>query len=235
MTTSQQKDAPSCTSHPQDEGPDSLPDKLTSVYHYCGYALNITRDFGAGIGVASAVWEAARFLCQYFESMKITFTGKKVIELGSGTGLVGILAVLLGGDVTLTDLPLVLNQIKDNVSANIPPAELHRTKVHALLWGEDQKFFPNDYDIILGSDIVYLECGYPSLIQTLQDLSNENTVIYLSSNIMHELGVDRFYNDLITQYFDCEVVSRSSDKYINVFKITKRCPDPGDKNKESKA
>eukprot|EP00061_Rhincodon_typus_P016145 g44200.t1 len=34
-------------------------------------------------------------LCRYFENEKIDFTGKKVLELGSGTGIVGILAVLL--------------------------------------------------------------------------------------------------------------------------------------------
>uniref|UniRef100_A0A4W3K1J7 Uncharacterized protein n=1 Tax=Callorhinchus milii TaxID=7868 RepID=A0A4W3K1J7_CALMI len=172
---------------------------------------NYTNDFI----LPSTVWEAARFLCQYFESMKITFTGKKVIELGSGTGLVGILAVLLGGDVTLTDLPLVLNQIKDNVSAN----KLHRTKVHALLWGEDQKFFPNDYDIILGSDIVYLECGYPSLIQTLQDLSNENTVIYLSSRNWKPFDKLDFYLKTMGLWFSC--LSTKKQQLMNVHRSLK--------------
>lgn len=35
-------------------------------------------------------------LCQYFDDEKINFAGKKIIELGSGTGIVGIMAVLLG-------------------------------------------------------------------------------------------------------------------------------------------
>lgn len=35
-------------------------------------------------------------LCDYFEKQKLNFWGKKVIELGAGTGVVGILAALLG-------------------------------------------------------------------------------------------------------------------------------------------
>uniref|UniRef100_A0A2K5S7M9 EEF1A lysine methyltransferase 3 n=1 Tax=Cebus imitator TaxID=2715852 RepID=A0A2K5S7M9_CEBIM len=33
-------------------------------------------------------------LCNYFESQNVDFRGKKVIELGAGTGIVGILAAL---------------------------------------------------------------------------------------------------------------------------------------------
>lgn len=35
-------------------------------------------------------------LCQYFEEQQLDFQGKQVIELGAGTGIVGILATLLG-------------------------------------------------------------------------------------------------------------------------------------------
>lgn len=35
-------------------------------------------------------------LCRYFEKQNASFTGKTVIELGSGTGIVGILTTLLG-------------------------------------------------------------------------------------------------------------------------------------------
>ncbi|KAM8802850.1 elongation factor Ts, mitochondrial isoform 2-T2 [Rhynchonycteris naso] len=65
-------------------------------------------------------WSGALSLCNYFENQNVNFRDKKVIELGAGTGIVGILAALQGGDVTITDLPLALEQIQGNVQANVP-------------------------------------------------------------------------------------------------------------------
>ncbi|XP_025048470.1 EEF1A lysine methyltransferase 3 isoform X3 [Alligator sinensis] len=38
-------------------------------------------------------------LCQYFEEQQLDFRGKQVIELGAGTGIVGILATLLVAEI----------------------------------------------------------------------------------------------------------------------------------------
>ncbi|XP_013916478.1 PREDICTED: elongation factor Ts, mitochondrial-like isoform X2 [Thamnophis sirtalis] len=67
-------------------------------------------------------------LCEYFEAKKVNFQDKKVIELGAGTGVVGILASLLGGHVTITDLPVALKQIEENVHRNLPAQCIARTK-----------------------------------------------------------------------------------------------------------
>uniref|UniRef100_A4IHN8 EEF1A lysine methyltransferase 3 n=1 Tax=Xenopus tropicalis TaxID=8364 RepID=A4IHN8_XENTR len=106
--------------HPEAKEPDCgfsevLPRELGSLfsdtyteeshYAFCGTELRITQHYGANLGVAAPVWDAALFLCGYFEEQKLDFKGKKVIELGAGTGIVGILVSLLGGHVTLTDLP----------------------------------------------------------------------------------------------------------------------------------
>ncbi|XP_043302447.1 EEF1A lysine methyltransferase 3 isoform X3 [Cervus canadensis] len=67
-----------------------------SRFCFCGHVLNITENFGSRLGVAARVWDAALSLCSYFESHNVDFRGKKVIELGAGTGIVGILAALQG-------------------------------------------------------------------------------------------------------------------------------------------
>nr|XP_039327572.1 EEF1A lysine methyltransferase 3 isoform X1 [Saimiri boliviensis boliviensis] len=67
-----------------------------SRFCFCGHVLNITQNFGSRLGVAARVWDAALSLCNYFESQNVDFRGKKVIELGAGTGIVGILAALQG-------------------------------------------------------------------------------------------------------------------------------------------
>ncbi|XP_030678190.1 EEF1A lysine methyltransferase 3 isoform X2 [Nomascus leucogenys] len=73
---------------------DSYPEK--SQFCFCGHVLTITQNFGSRLGVAARVWDAALSLCNYFESQNVDFRGKKVIELGAGTGIVGILAALQG-------------------------------------------------------------------------------------------------------------------------------------------
>ncbi|KAM4796046.1 elongation factor Ts, mitochondrial [Rhinophrynus dorsalis] len=191
-----------------------------SLYEFCGRELRITQHYGANLGVAAPVWDAALYLCSYIEEQKLNFIGKKVIELGAGTGVVGILVSLLGGHVTLTDLPHALPQIKKNVFANITSS--HIAHVCALSWGHDQEGFPQDYDFVLGADIVYLKETYPLLIRTLQHLCGPFTTIFLSSKMRQEHGTVAFFQDVLPQYFISELVQRNEEEDINIYKVT-RC------------
>ncbi|XP_055487333.1 EEF1A lysine methyltransferase 3-like [Leucoraja erinacea] len=195
-----------------------------AYYKFCGHDLTITRDLTNDIGLSAIIWEAGIFLCRYFEKEKIDFTGKKIIELGSGTGIVGILAILLGAEVTLTDLPAALDQIKFNIATNVPPSLRHRSKVAALCWGVDQHSFPSDYDIILGSDIVYSRSKYSALLETLNDLSNPRSLIYLSSKMREHMGAVTFHSSMAPEYFNSEIVHQENDNDINIFKMAKKPP-----------
>ena len=44
--------------------------------------------------------------------------GRRVLELGAGTGALGIAVAALGGDVVITDLPDVVPLTRKNVEAN---------------------------------------------------------------------------------------------------------------------
>lgn len=61
-------------------------------------------------------------LAKYMEhALSSKIVGKTVVELGSGTGLVGIAASMLGaGEVHLTDLPYALKNTRANVDLNKP-------------------------------------------------------------------------------------------------------------------
>ncbi|XP_048474771.1 EEF1A lysine methyltransferase 3 [Rhincodon typus] len=207
---------------PKDDGLFSEYYTEESSYKFCGHVLKITQNFSASLGVAAPVWDAGLALCQYFEDQKMSFCGRKVIELGAGTGIVGILAVLLGGDVTITDLPQALKQIENNVLANIPSSCAHRCQVCALSWGNNHSHFPTDYDFVLGSDIVYLPETYASLIHTLQHLSAQRATIYLSSKMRREHATVFFYEEILPQHFQCQLLYRNEEKNINLYKITKK-------------
>ncbi|XP_029450794.1 EEF1A lysine methyltransferase 3 [Rhinatrema bivittatum] len=192
-----------------------------SRYQFCGRELTISQTFGARLGVAAPVWEAALTLCGYFEAEKMNFSGKKVIELGAGTGIVGILAVLLGGNVTITDLPHALKQIQENVLSNVPYHYPAQPRVCALAWGQDQDSFPTDYDFILGADIVYLKETYPLLIRTLRHLCGSQCTIYLSSKMRQEHGTVSFYEEILPQHFLSELVYRNDSENVNIYRVTR--------------
>ncbi|XP_007905224.1 EEF1A lysine methyltransferase 3-like [Callorhinchus milii] len=197
-----------------------------TCFEFSGHRLKITQHSKTLFGVSAFIWDAGIFLCKYIEKQNMDFTGKKVIELGSGTGLVGIFAGLLGANVTLTDRWHVLDQIKSNVFANIPASALDRCKVCALLWGTDHTHFPSDYDFIFGSDIVYNKDFYTLLPKTLEHLSNAGTEIYLAS-AMRSQKIVYFHEVTLPQYFKCDLVCNDENRLISIYRLTKKYTEPG--------
>uniref|UniRef100_A0A3B3WFC7 EEF1A lysine methyltransferase 3 n=1 Tax=Poecilia mexicana TaxID=48701 RepID=A0A3B3WFC7_9TELE len=195
--------------------------------------------FGANLGVAAPVWEAALHLCRYFEDQSVELRGRRVIELGAGTGVVGILAARLGSlkssifhlrhmtlcclpgaEMTITDLPLALPQLRANVSANVPPAGWPSAPpaVLPLCWGEDHLAFPSDWDLVLCADIVYLPETYPLLVETLAHLCKNGAVVYLSSKMRREHRTQSFYKEHLQSRFDVELVLRDDKQNNNIYR-----------------
>lgn len=125
-----------------------------------------------------------------------------------------------GGDVTITDLPLALEQIQDNVHANVPSGG--RVKVCALSWGIDQHGFPGNYDLVLGADIVYLEPTFPLLLGTLQHLCGPHGTIYLASKMREEHGTESFFQHFLPQHFQLELAQRDEDANVNIYRARHR-------------
>ncbi|OMO56904.1 Nicotinamide N-methyltransferase-like protein [Corchorus capsularis] len=101
----------------------------------------------------------------------------KILELGSGTGLVGIAAaVTLGANVTVTDLPHVIPNLQFNVDANadVVAQKGGNVDVAPLRWGEDEDavVIGREFDLVLASDVVYHDHLFEPLIQTLRFLLN---------------------------------------------------------------
>lgn len=125
-----------------------------------------------------------------------------------------------GGDVTITDLPVALEQIQDNVHANVPPGGL--AQVCALSWGIDQHVFPGNYDLVLGADIVYLEPTFPLLLGTLRHLCGPHGTIYLASKMRAEHGAETFFRRLLPQHFHLELAQRDENVNVNIYRARHR-------------
>lgn len=96
-----------------------------------------------------------------------------ILELGSGTGIVGIAAaVTLAANVTVTDLPHVLENLNFNADANAQVVATFGGKVHVapLRWGEsdDVALLGRNVDMVIASDVVYHDHLYEPLLETLR-------------------------------------------------------------------
>lgn len=191
----------------------------SAQFRFCDRDINIVQDWKR-LGVAAVVWDAAVVLCMYLELGRVELKGKGVIELGAGTGLVGIVAALLGAKVTITDRRPALDSLSTNVKSNLPPAFLESAAVSELTWGEHlDRYPPGGFDLVLGADIVYLEDTFVPLLETLQHLCSDGTVVLLSCKIRYER--DNAFLNMLKRRFLVEEVHYDRERDIHVFKATK--------------
>ncbi|OOF91023.1 hypothetical protein ASPCADRAFT_155808 [Aspergillus carbonarius ITEM 5010] len=135
-------------------------------------------------------WEAALHLATYLSATpegKALIAGKRVLELGAGTGLVSMLcAKYLGAEmVVATDREVgLMRQIGDCAERN----QLERDRFRGRIWewGRSMESCPQDddggdqeeewmtgkveFDVALGADLIYDVDLVPLLVQTAKDL-----------------------------------------------------------------
>ncbi|XP_034828438.1 protein N-lysine methyltransferase METTL21D-like [Maniola hyperantus] len=191
--------------------------------------------------VNCVVWDASLVLAKYLETMcqsKPDFlSGIRVLELGSGLGVVGLTAATLGAQVTLTDLPEALPLLRLNIAEN-------KSKIvsmggyaiaESLVWGDkNSDIHKQEFDMIVLADCVYYEDAINPLLETLQCLNNtikKRPTIYLTQELRDSEIQKKLWNDFcdkLAELFYVEKIPeeqqhvnyRSSD--ILLLKITKK-------------
>ncbi|XP_052605642.1 protein N-lysine methyltransferase METTL21A isoform X2 [Peromyscus californicus insignis] len=68
--------------------------KPLATFSFANHTIQIRQDWRQ-LGVAAVVWDAAIVLSTYLEMGAVELRGCSAVELGAGTGLVGIVAALL--------------------------------------------------------------------------------------------------------------------------------------------
>ena len=178
--------------------PSPLPPTLVYPYElgiHGAASLNIHQDphaaWAAGIG--ATVWDCGLCLCKHLERRGAgVFAGKRVIDIGSGTGLVGLVLSRLGASVLLTDqacaLPLLAYNVQQNVADTAGACDEPRVLIGKLTWGvahdvdalrsQHPDFFPPDY-IVASDCVVWPELVGP-LFETLGLLASPETRVIMS-------------------------------------------------------
>ncbi|XP_042605159.1 protein N-lysine methyltransferase METTL21A isoform X2 [Cyprinus carpio] len=89
--------------------------QTSAEFNLANHRIRLSQDWNR-LGVAAVVWDAAVVLCMFLEMGTVDLKGKRVIELGAGTGLVGIVAALLGASVRITDREAALEFLTANAA-----------------------------------------------------------------------------------------------------------------------
>jgi len=167
-------------------------DQCEVITHDLKYnAFNVSLYVQPSEGLSFKLWQAAKVLSDYLEEHVGIVVGKRIVELGSGVGLVGIVAARLGAKaVVLTDLPKVIEIIQRNIQHN--NVTENATAVPCC-WGEETPAHLRKPDLILASDVVYLEECFEPLVKTLVELTGEETVILMGYERRRKIE-KRFFN-----------------------------------------
>ncbi|KAL3676139.1 hypothetical protein R1sor_026087 [Riccia sorocarpa] len=118
------------------------------------------------------VWPSSILLAEYIWQQRARFAGRKVLELGAGTALPGIVAAKVGADVVLTD-HADRSEVFENMKAS---CEINNVdcRIQGLTWGEWDvetcSLLDAGVDFVLGADVIYQNTEFDDLFATVSYL-----------------------------------------------------------------
>ncbi|KAH8118521.1 putative methyltransferase-domain-containing protein [Phellopilus nigrolimitatus] len=164
----------------------------------------------ASPGCGGLAWPAGEVLARYIARRGVNaLAHKSVIELGSGTGLVGLVAGALGARrVCITDQAPLLDIMQANVHLN---KLAERVDVLEYNWGASKpEGLPAHVDLVLAADCVYFEPAFPLLVATLCDLvANDDPEILFCYKKRRK--ADKRFFILLKKHFDWKQVDDDPD------------------------
>ena len=196
-------------------------------------AVEISEGRADTIDSGARIWESGRALSNWM--VEHLEPGRRILELGAGTGIVGLTAAAVGGaqSVVLTDQPDMVPLLEQNIASN----NLRATaRAAPLLWGCDRDEAMEAlngvearggdpassssssiqqspiFDVVCGSDILYSPENFPLLFETLCQVCTPSTTEVLLAYPR------RFTEDLFFDTAsDCFEISSEEEIEPNVF------------------
>ncbi|XP_016453134.1 uncharacterized protein LOC107777596 [Nicotiana tabacum] len=182
--------------------------------------LSFHQDNGS-MHVGTSVWPCSLVLVKFAErwhpqtcavtpnpySDILNFQNKRGIELGAGCGVAAMGLFLLGlNNVVITDIAPVMPALKHNLKKNKPVLN-KSLKTAQLNWSnQDQiKSLNPPLDVVVATDVVYLEETVGPLLSTMEALLGENGVVLLGYQLRSPEAHKKFW-ELSGDMFDIEKV-----------------------------
>lgn len=126
------------------------------------------------------MWPSAVALAKHVARSKYIDADSKVLEIGCGLGLPGIVAGKRGGKVTLTDY---LQDALDFAEENWKLNNIAEASFVLLDWRHPDPSFKAD--VLLASDVAYETKAFDYLIHSFETLVNQGGIILLSEPGRH--------------------------------------------------
>ncbi|XP_036966821.1 S-adenosylmethionine-dependent methyltransferase domain-containing protein [Acanthopagrus latus] len=192
-------------------------------FHFVGHDISIRESmdtFGA------LIWPGAIALCQFLENnqQQVSLMDKAVLEIGAGTGLLSIVASLLGAWVTATDLPDILSNLTFNLLRNTKSRSLYTPQVAALTWGQDLgRDFPSSschYDYVLAADVVYHHDFLEELLETMRHFCQpgSRTTLLWANKIRFQS--DLRFTERFKSIFNTTLLAEFPEQEVSIYKAT---------------
>ncbi|XP_037097991.1 protein-lysine methyltransferase METTL21D [Syngnathus acus] len=183
-----------------------------------GSVLTVSQCYMGDVGCV--VWDAAIVLAKYLETQQFydptsgvnLWAGRRVVELGAGTGVVGMMAATIGADVSVTDLEDLQTLLKVNIQDNQTLISTGSITAKVLKWGEDVSGFLPPPHYVLMADCIYYEQSITPLVETLKLLSGPETCIICCYEQRTEginPKVEKQFFKLLQESFNCEEIPLS--------------------------
>ncbi|PHH65562.1 hypothetical protein CDD81_1997 [Ophiocordyceps australis] len=167
-------------------------------------------------------WEAALHLGQYLSQYPQVVAGRRVLELGAGTGYLSMLCAkyLSPTHVTLSDgSDNVVANFSNNLLLNRLEEDPSRITFVKLIWGhpligaDAQWIKGQPVDVILGADVTYDRSAIPALVASLAEIlgmyvhaqayvaitrrSEDNFSAFLETCLQHKLGLENLQYEIL--------------------------------------
>lgn len=140
-------------------------------------STEVSIELDSAVGTGGFVWDGAQIMAHFFKKHPSVFGSMtRVLELGSGTGFLSIAFAKMYPTVKVhaTDIAGNLQLIEQNVALNQVNSSV---KAEELDWRYPYRL--KDFDMVFGSDLVYLPDLHIPLISTLKKVATAKTQVYL--------------------------------------------------------
>jgi 16S rRNA G966 N2-methylase RsmD len=179
------------------------------------------------------VWLGGFALAKFLADKPELIAGKAVLELGAGTGFLGICAATLGAArVAVTDLDIMEGLMRENVMRNSAQLKCE-VAVQSLDWCDG--LFPiarhMPVDVVLATDLLYQASNIDPLVALLVAMSvqshRDGFDLYLAQSHRDETIEHAFFTQLSAVGFDWSDVTADSASFaqlkrsgVSLFKAT---------------